>query len=84
MKKSAIILSLMLLSGCTFSDARPQPVSYPATLFVCPDSPKADLIRTDNELAEFIVKQDSILTICREKLKNVGELIQANQPKEKK
>lgn len=84
MKKLVILLPLILLGGCVFDDARPQSVSYPASLFTCPDKPDATAVKTDNDLAEFIVKQDSVITICKEKLRNVGELIQANQPKSKK
>lgn len=83
MKKISLIIPLMIgLSGCTtFSNAKPQSVTYPDTLFVCLDRPDPNNIQTDNDLGEFIIRQDTVITICKEKLKNVGELIRSNQPK---
>jgi hypothetical protein len=81
MKKVAILSILLVLSGCkSMSDAKPQPISYPDSLFTCPDKPNVNDVNTDNDLASFIAKQDAIITICKNKLKNVGELVRKNQP----
>lgn len=83
MRKILFLVPLMMLSGCAFDNAKPQSVSYPETLFTCPDKPDPNAVVTDNDLGEFIVQQDKVITICKEKLKNVGELIKANQPPKK-
>lgn len=81
MKKIIFLAPLLLLGGCgAMSDARPQSITYPDSLFTCPDKPDASVVVTDNDLGELIVNQDKVITICKEKLRNVGELIKANQP----
>lgn len=80
--KKLLLITPLLLGGCSaFNDARPQPITYPESLFICPDKPDPSTIVTDNDLGEFIVRQDAVITICKEKLHNVGELIKKNQPK---
>lgn len=79
MKKIAILAPL-LLAGCAFDGAHPQAITYPDSLFTCPDKPDPTTVQTDNDVAELLVRQDSIITICKDKLRNVGDLVRANQP----
>lgn len=79
--KKLLILIPLLLGGCSaFNDARPQPISYPESLFICPDKPNSAAIQTDNDLAAFIIQQDAVITVCKEKLRNIGDLVKKNQP----
>lgn len=83
MKKIIPLSLVILLGGCLGQTPPPQSVSYPDSLFVCPDKPDPNEISTDNDLGVFITRQDAVITICKEKLKNVGDLIRANQPGKK-